>query len=55
VDSILESDLDATIQNWMALVEHHEELTRIALSFQDRAGHLPKLLPNLLPACACPI
>lgn len=41
VASILERDLDATIQDWTALVEHDEELNRIPLSFQDRSGHLP--------------
>jgi DNA-binding NtrC family response regulator len=33
VASILEKDLDATIQDWMKLVEHDEELTCIPLSF----------------------
>jgi hypothetical protein len=33
VASILEQDLDATIQDWMNLVEHDEELTCIPLSF----------------------
>ena len=48
VASILESDLDTTIQYWIALVEHDEELTCIRLSFQDRAGHLPQLLRDLI-------
>jgi hypothetical protein len=54
VASILERDLDATIQDWMALVEHDEELTRIPLSFQDRTGHLPKLLRDLISRLRCP-
>jgi CheY-like chemotaxis protein len=48
VASILEHDLDATIQDWMALVEHDKELTCIPLSFEDRTGHLPNLLADLI-------
>jgi CheY-like chemotaxis protein len=48
VASILEHDLDATIQDWTALVEHDEELTCIPLSFEDRAGHLPNLIADLV-------
>jgi CheY-like chemotaxis protein len=45
---ILEHDLDATIQNWMALVREDEELTSIPLSFVDRSGHLPNLFAELI-------
>ncbi len=48
VASILENDLGATIQDWMALVEQDEELTRVRLSFEDRTGHLPNLLADLI-------
>jgi DNA-binding response OmpR family regulator len=48
VASILESDLDTTIQYWMALVEHDEELAPIQLSFEDRTGHLPQILCDLI-------
>ena len=48
VASILEHDLDATIQDWMALVEQDEELSRVPLSFADRTGHLPNLLAELI-------
>ncbi len=48
VASILEHDLDATIKDWMALVEQDEELTRIPLSFEDRSGHLPNVLADLI-------
>ena len=48
VASILEQDLDATIQHWMKLVENDEELTCIPLSFEARAGHLPNLLADLI-------
>jgi hypothetical protein len=48
VATILEHDLAATIQGWMELVEHDEELTCIPLSFEDRTGRLPNLIADLL-------
>jgi CheY-like chemotaxis protein len=48
VASILEHDLDATIQDWLALVDQDEELTCIPLSFEARAGHLPNLIADLI-------
>jgi CheY-like chemotaxis protein len=48
VASILEQDLTVTIQDWMKLVEGDEELTCIPLSFEDRSGHLPNLLADLI-------
>jgi CheY-like chemotaxis protein len=48
VASILEHDLESTVQAWMALVEQNEELTRIPLNFEDRTGHLPNLLADLI-------
>jgi CheY-like chemotaxis protein len=48
VATILEHDLHATIQDWMELVEHNEELTYIPLSFEGRTGHLPNLIADLV-------
>jgi ActR/RegA family two-component response regulator len=48
VADILEHDLDATIQYWMALVQKDPELTCIRLNFGDRAGHLPGILADLI-------
>lgn len=48
VASILEHDLKATIQDWMALVEQDEELTCVPLSFEARTGHLPNLIADLI-------
>jgi len=48
VASILEQDLNSTIQDWMELVEHDDELTGIQLSFEERTGHLPNLLAELI-------
>jgi ActR/RegA family two-component response regulator len=48
VATILEHDRDVTIQYWMELVEHDEELTCIPLSLEDRTGHLPNLIADLV-------
>jgi CheY-like chemotaxis protein len=48
VAAILEHDLQLTIQNWMSRVEHTDELTAISLTYQDRTGHLPLLLSDLV-------
>ncbi len=48
VASILERDLLATIQHWMGLVENNLELAHIPLSVEERTGHLPKLLEDLI-------
>jgi CheY-like chemotaxis protein len=48
VASILEHNLDATIQDWLALVDQNEELTCVPLSFEDRTGHLPNLIADLI-------
>jgi CheY-like chemotaxis protein len=48
VATILEHDRDITIQYWMELVEHDEELTCIPLSLEDRTGHLPNLIADLV-------
>ncbi|MGC1414300.1 MAG: response regulator [Candidatus Acidiferrum sp.] len=48
VAAILERDLDATIQMWMSRVDHTDELTAISLTYQERTGHLPLLLNDLV-------
>jgi DNA-binding response OmpR family regulator len=48
VSSILERETETTIRNWLDLVEQNEELTRIHLSREERTGHLPKLLQDLV-------
>jgi CheY-like chemotaxis protein len=55
VASILEHDLNATIHDWMALVENDEELTCIPLSFEDRTGHLPSLIADLIHRLRLPV
>jgi ActR/RegA family two-component response regulator len=48
VATILERDMDSTIQNWMSRVERNEELTAISLGGEERTGHLPQLLSDLV-------
>ena len=48
VASILENDVEITVLNWMSLVERDGELTCMPMRFQDRTGHLPLLLRDLI-------
>ena len=48
VADILERDLDAVIQEWLDRVEKEPELVAIPLSFEDRTGHLPQLLRDVI-------
>jgi CheY-like chemotaxis protein len=47
VASILDREVETTIQLWLDLVDQSPELTCIALSRYDRTGHLPRLLHDL--------
>jgi CheY-like chemotaxis protein len=55
VADILEHDVDATIQYWMGLVQKDAELTCIRLNFEDRTGHLPGILADLIYRLRLPI
>src|SRR3981189_1757269 len=48
VASILEREVETTIQNWLDIVDQDAELTVIPLSRIERTGHLPKLLLDLV-------
>ncbi len=48
VASILESDARTTIGKWLTRVLREEELTRVPLSEQQRTGHLPSLMRELV-------
>jgi DNA-binding response OmpR family regulator len=54
VASILERDAEATIANWLYRVERDKELTRIALSDEQRTGHLPQLIRELVQRLRVP-
>ena len=48
VASILERELQSVISDWLARVDQESELTCIPLSFEDRTGHLPHLLHDVI-------
>ena len=48
VASILERDAMATINDWLDRVDGESELTCVPLSHDQRTGHLPKLLQELV-------
>jgi hypothetical protein len=48
VADILEQELNPTIHEWIGLVEKEPELVRIPLNFDERTGHLPKLLHEVI-------
>jgi hypothetical protein len=48
VADILERELDPVIHDWMKLVEKQEDLMSIVLSYEDRTGHLPALLREVI-------
>jgi RsbT co-antagonist protein rsbRD N-terminal domain len=48
VADILERNLDTVIQEWLMRVDKEPELTAIPLSFEDRTGHLPQLLRDVI-------
>jgi DNA-binding response OmpR family regulator len=54
VASILERDAVATIANWLFRVEHDPELTSIQLSNEQRTGHLPQLIRELVQRLRVP-
>jgi hypothetical protein len=48
VADILERDLESVIQEWLDRVEKEPELAAIPLNFEDRTGHLPQLLRDVI-------
>jgi hypothetical protein len=48
VAAILEREMPNLIQGWLDLVEKEPDLTRIPLSFEERTGHLPRLLRDVI-------
>ena len=48
VADILEQELNPTIQEWLELVEKEADLIRIPLNFDERTGHLPRLLHDVI-------
>jgi DNA-binding response OmpR family regulator len=54
VAAILERDSQATIGNWLERVEREDELTAISINKDQRMGHLPKLLQELVQRLRVP-
>ena len=54
VASILERDAVATVANWLYRVERVDELTCIPLSNEQRTGHLPQLIRELVQRLRVP-
>jgi DNA-binding response OmpR family regulator len=48
VASILERDAQITIASWLAAVNSDDELSGISLSVEQRTGHLPQLMRELV-------
>jgi len=48
VADILEREVDGVIADWLARVEQEPDLKCIPLSFEDRTGHLPHLLHDVI-------
>jgi RsbT co-antagonist protein rsbRD N-terminal domain len=48
VAHVLEREQDQLIHDWLALVEKQEDLMTIPLNYEDRTGHLPQLLSDVI-------
>ncbi|HXJ04846.1 MAG TPA: response regulator [Candidatus Acidoferrum sp.] len=48
VATILLRDVDPIIASWLSSVERNEELTTLPLNYQERTGHLPLLVGDLV-------
>src|ERR1700723_1078927 len=48
VATILESSIQSTVDAWFERVENETKLTTIAMSHDQRVGHLPKILIDLV-------
>jgi len=48
IADILERELKTVIHDWLALVEKQEDLMSSKLSYEDRTGHLPALLREVI-------
>jgi hypothetical protein len=48
VADILERELNSMIKSWLVRVEHEPDLKCVSLSFEERTGHLPHLLHDVI-------
>ncbi len=54
VASILERDAEKTINNWLTRVENDDELTIVQLNKEQRTGHLPQIIRELVQRLRVP-
>ena len=54
VASVLERDLDLTIQKWTDRVNQTKKLTDVKLNHEQRMGHLPRLLADIVTRLRLP-
>jgi DNA-binding response OmpR family regulator len=54
VASILERDAERTINDWLIRVENDDELTIVQLNKEQRTGHLPRLIQELVQRLRVP-
>jgi len=48
VADVLEREMDFVIHDWMAMVEKQDDVMHIPLNFDERTGHLPQLLRDVI-------
>jgi RsbT co-antagonist protein rsbRD N-terminal domain len=48
VAQVLERERGPLIKQWLALVEKQEDLMAVPLNYDDRTGHLPQLLSDVI-------
>jgi hypothetical protein len=48
VADILERELQSVIVDWLARVDQEPDLKRVRLTFEERTGHLPHLLHDVI-------
>src|SRR6202165_5088591 len=48
VADIIERELQSVIKDWLARVEEEPDLKCIPLNFEERTGHLPRLLHDVI-------
>jgi len=48
VAQVLERERGPLIKEWLALVEKQEDLMAVPLNYEDRTGHLPQLLSDVI-------
>lgn len=54
VSTILGRDASLTVDDWLTRVEREDELTRVPLTREQRTGHLPVLLTELIQRLRVP-